>query len=81
MEIKTNGNIEISFQNIISKKVRSGDKEKLMIILIKYIQTVLTNMKYKIMKQILSTVEILIHTLEVFKIETVFWVVVVIAER
>ena len=80
MEIKTNGNIEISFQNIISKKVRSGDKEKLMIILIKYIQTVLTNMKYKIMKQRLSTVEILIHTLEVFKIETVFWVVVVIAE-
>ena len=38
-----------------------------------------TNMKEQVMQKIISNVEILIHTMIVFKIEIVFWVVVKIS--
>ena len=38
-----------------------------------------TNMKEQVMQKIISNVEILIHTMIVFKIGIVFWVVVKIS--
>ena len=52
--------------------------EKWMVTLIKYIQIVLTDMKYQVIKQSLSTVDILVHPLIVFQIGILSWVVVVI---
>ena len=49
--------------------------------LMKYILVVLDNMKGQVLHQILSIVEIIIHTLTVFQIEILYWVVVKISQR
>ena len=50
-------------------------------ILTKYIQMVITDIKYKVTQENLSDVDILIYPLAVLQIGIVFWVVVEIPER
>ena len=53
-----------------------GNMNKLM----KYTQIFITDMKDQVVQKSLSKVGILLHTLTVFQIGILFWVVVVISE-
>ena len=53
MEFKKNRKVDISYQNITLKNIRPRE-EKLMIILMKYIQMVLNNMKDQFIERSIS---------------------------
>ena len=58
----------VAFFYIILKNIRSGEKKKLVIKLMKYIKMILTNMRDKFMHTSLSTVDTSIHSLIVSQI-------------
>ena len=64
-----------SVSKILHSRRFNQDRRQQMNTLINYFQMVLVDVKYQVMQQSLSTVEILIHPMTVFQIRIAFWVV------